>query len=273
MTKKSNDLIMKTKNTIHLSRLAQKYMKSNLSYRLPIILGENKAGKSHFVDLVDLKHILMTGSTGSGKSMFEHIIISTLLSSFTPSQLRLYLVDMKLVEFNVYNGLPHLLAPASKDWDPEKIYSGLKWLHNEKDIRLKRKNEIDNFPYIVVIIDTFSDLMAHNSQQFQEYISKLIDNASEVKIHVIMSDSRASTNLFTPLIKNLFPTKICFNTYDAEASKLIIGADGGEKLLGNGDMLFLPPNSKKAINLQAPYISDEEIRQQVSSAKKALKNK
>jgi len=244
---------------VNFKNLLEEYKKSNLNYKLPIILGENTEGKSEFTDLVNLEHILMTGTTGSGKSMFEHTIISTLTSLYTPDQLRLYLVDMKRVEFQSYEGLPHLLSPVNKGWSLDDVFKGLEWIIDEKNNRLKIGDEINKYPYIVVIIDTFSDLVSHDSQKFQDYMSKLIDKAAGVKIHVIMSDSRPSPDVYTPLVLSLFPTKICFNVSSDIDSKLIIGSKGGEELRGAGDMLFLPPNLKEAIRIQAPYISDEEI--------------
>lgn len=241
-----------------LKKLLNTYKKTNLNYKLPVILGVNESDKSEFADLTDLKHILMSGSTGSGKSMFEHTTISTLITFFNRNQLRLYLVDMKLVELQVYKGSPYLLAPINNH-ETGSVFNSLEWLIDEKNLRLKIGKEYHKRPYIVVIIDTFSDLMGYNAQKFEDYLSKLIDRASEVKMHIILSDSRISIELYTKLILSLFPTKICFNAYDAKASKLIIGVEGGEKLKGIGDMLFLPPNSKKPIRIQAPFISEEEI--------------
>lgn len=250
---------MDSKNTVVLKELTKQYEKRNLNYKLPIILGVNEKKEAQFADLVDLKHILMCGSTGSGKSMFEHTIISTLISFYTSNQLKFYLVDMKLVEFQPYEGLSYLLAPINNH-DTERIYAGLRWAIYEKDRRLKMGDEINKYPYIVIIIDTFSDLIAHDPVLFEYLMGELIDkNTAGVKIHVIMSDSRPSPDVYTSLILSLFPTKICFNVNLAEYSKLIIGAEGGEKLKGKGDMLFLPPNRKEAIGLQAPYIDYEEI--------------
>lgn len=247
---------------ITLKKLLNTYKKSNLNYKLPIMLGENREGVPEFADLIDLKHILMTGSTGSGKSTFEHTIISTFLSTFSIHQLKLLLVDMKRVEFLIYDGLPHLLSPVVVNTD--KVYGALDWLIFEKNKRLKivaeAAAELEKYPRIVVIIDTFSDLVSNNSVKFQDYLGQLMNQASDVNIHVVMSDSRPSPDVFTPLIQSLFPTKICFNVSSIKDSKLVIGNEGGEKLLGVGDMLFLPPYLKKAVRIQAPLISEEEVR-------------
>lgn len=248
------------KDVIPLKRLIKQYKELGLNYKLPIILGENKQGEPKFADLVDLKHILMTGMTGTGKSMFEHTVISTLTSFYTPDQLKIYLVDIKRVEFQSYEKLPHLLSPVSKGWAPDDVFNGLDSIIHEKNNRLKIGNEISKLPYIVLIIDTFSDLICNSPIKFQDYMRELMDRADEVKIHVIMSDSRLSPiDVFTPLIQSLFPTKICFKVSTIEDSKLIIGAEGGEKLKGCADMLFLAPGKKESIILRTPYLSDADI--------------
>lgn len=248
---------------ISLEILSAQYKKSNLDYKLPVILGVNDNGKSEFADLTQLKHILMTGTTGSGKSMFMNTMISTFLTTFSTHQLRLFLVDMKIVELTEYNGLPYLLSPVVVDED--KLYAGLDWFIDEKESRLKRMNEIDKLPYLVVFIDTFSDLIYSNGVKFQDYLSKLMDKASDVKIHVIISDSRPAADVYTQLIRNLFPAKICFNVSSATDSKVIIGKAGGENLRGSGDMLFLSPEEKEPERIQAPYISDYEIKNIIKS--------
>lgn len=243
--------------------LLKQYQQSNLTYKLPVILGVDPEGKSVFADLTDLKHILMTGTTGSGKSVFMSSMISTFLSLFSTHQLRLMLVDMKRVELTEYNGLPYLLAPVVVDSD--KVYACLQWLIDEKTKRLKIMDEIDKLPFLVIFIDTVSDLMMDDGVKFQDYLSKLMYQASDVKIHVIMSDSRQSPDIYTLLILNLFPTKICFNVCQPTDSKLIIGKAGGEKLKGAGDMLISLPDDKELLRIQAPYIPDDEIRHLVES--------
>lgn len=250
-------------NKVSLIELTEKYKKANINYQLPIILGVDEGGKPRFSDLTELKHILMTGLTGSGKSMFMHTMISTFLSSFSTHQLRLLLVDMKMVELLTYEGSPYLLSPVIVRTD--KVYPVLQWLIDEKDRRLRIISELEKYPSIIVFIDTFSHLMSDNSVKFQKYLSKLMDKAANVKIHLIMSDSRPSPDIFTTLIRNFFPTKICFNVSDSSYSELIIGKAGGEKLRGAGDMLISLPNEKELLRIQAPYIPDDEIRHQVES--------
>lgn len=255
---------------INFNKLFKEYKKSNLNYQLPVMLGEDEEEKPQFADLVDLKHILMTGSTGSGKSVFENVIITTFMSLFSSNELRLFLVDMKRVDLVSYKGSPYLLTPnAVVEFD--KFYSSLDWLIQEKDRRFKiNEASLKQSPYIIAVIDTFSDLIAENSQKFQDYMGKLIDKAAEVKIHIVMSDSRPSTDVYTRLILGLFPTKICFNVTAEQDSKKIIGRGGGEKLKGKGDMLFLPPYLKEPVRIQAPWISEEEIQALVKKEGKGI---
>ena len=225
---------------VSLKKLLDEYRNSNLNYKLPIILGLNEDGKPEFIDLTVLKHILMTGTTGSGKSMFIHTTIYNFLHSFSIHEIRFFLADMKMVELLTYEGSPYLLSPVIVRTD--KVYPVLQWLINEKDRRLRIISELEKYPSIIVFIDTFSHLMSDNSNKFQKYLSKLMDKAADIKIHLIMSDSRPSPDNFTTLIRNLFPTKICFNVSKSEDSKLIIGKSGGERLRGGWGMLFFFPH-------------------------------
>lgn len=246
------------KNKIYpFKKLLDSYKGSNLNYKLPVILGVDENGKTEFADLTDLEHILMTGSTGSGKSVFMSSMIATFLSLFSTHQLRLMLVDMKRLELTEYEGLPYLLSPVAVETD--RVYACLQWLIDEKTRRLKIMAEIEKHPFLVIFIDTFSDLMNNDSDKFQDYLSKLMHQASDVKIHIIMSDSRQSPDLDTPLIRELFPTKICFNVTDSASSQLIIGKAGGEKLRGVGDMIIKFPDGHTK-HIQAPFISDEDLQ-------------
>ncbi len=246
------------KNNIStLKKLQLQYKQSNLNYKLPVILGIDESGETEFADLTVLKHILMTGSSGSGKSMFLHTIIYNFIQSFSPHEITFILVDMKLVELTIYEGSPYLLTPPIADKD--KFYSAIKWVAAEKQYRMEDKEKVEKGPYIVVIIDTFSDLMTDEDNDFQEFLKLLLDGAADLKIHFIMSDSRTSPEVFTADIRNLFPTKICFSVADAGYSKLLIGKSGGEDLKGNGDMLFSQQGSKEIIRLQAPFVPYDEM--------------
>ena len=246
-----------TNQAISLLKLLEEYQASNLNYKLPVVLGKNADGKAIFADLVELEHILMAGATGSGKSVFELSIIATFTKLFSPNQLRFFLVDMKRVEYFLPKNSSHS-TPVIFDFD--EVYEMLKWIKKEKNNRLKsNKLELETLPYIIVVIDTFSDLILHNSAEFQKQITETTKNAAKVKIHFIMSDSRCCPVNYTPSIKASFPTKICFNTASVVDSKTLIGVGDAVNLKGKGDMLLLYPKKKQTIRLQAPFISREEV--------------
>lgn len=257
---------MNSRNIIPLNKLIEQYKKSGLSYKLPVILGEDEEGKPQFADLDDLKHILIAGSTGSGKSVFLEAIISTFMNLFSPSELRFILIDMKRVEFSVHNGNPYVLGDCLSE--SNKVVAALDLLIDEKEKRLNLKKTKVNFPYIVVILDTFSDLMAACPQKFEQQIVNLTKDSKDSKIHIIMCDSRPSIDVFTEPIKNSFPTKIAGNTSSHFDSIWVLGTKGAEKLIGQGDMLFLPPYLKEPVRIQAPWISEEEINTLLKEYKK-----
>ena len=249
----------------------KKYRQLGLDYNLPVCLGIDDEGNEHFADLVDLNHILMAGSTGSGKSIFGHALIYSLSSLVDTKKLKFLLIDMKMVEFTrVYYNFPYLLTKPI--FDPNKALIQLDLLVNEKQTRLKKilRSKADNFeeycqqhpkenlPYIVVIIDTFSDMILSYSTRFEKLISQLTDNSTKTGIHLVIYDSRPSQDVFTPLIRASFPTRICFNVSRVVDSKITINTSGGEKLLGSGDMLFLKEGQKSPIHLQAPFISEKD---------------
>lgn len=257
---------------VNFDNLLEEYKKSNLNYKLPVLLGVDAENKKWFADLVDLQNIIIGGTTGSGKSIFNHTIISTLISMYSYEKLRLYLVDPKLVELQTYKDIPHLLSPVQPETgDPHfsKVYEGFKWLIEEKYVRKRvSKEEFDKYPFIIVVIDTFSDLIAENSQKFQDKLTQLIDGAAEVNIYTIICDSRTGPDVFTDTLLKLFPTKIAFNTSTIESSQLLVEEVGAEKLLGRGDMLYLPQDLKKAVRIQAPFISEGEIKEMLGKYSK-----
>ena len=216
----------------------------------------DEGGKPEFADLTDLKHILLTGSTGSGKSMFMHTILYNFMHSFSPKEIKFLPIDMKKVELATYEGSPYLLSPPTSDFDT--AYSVIKWIIAERQYRQEGKND-RNLP-IIVFIDTFSDLMHDKDYNFTEFLESAMTRFGEQNIHFILSDSRTSEDVFTKEILDLFPTKICFNVADAAYSKLLLGQSGGEQLKGNGDMLVKLPDGHIK-HLQTPYISDDETNE------------
>lgn len=241
---------------IYFKKLFEEYKKSNLNHKLPIILGEDEQGKPQFADLIELKNIIMGGTTGSGKSVFNEVIINTLTSIYTPNELNFYLADPKLVELLIYKDSPYLIDTVGKF--PEDIFPSFEKLVIEKN---KRESEGYSSPYIVIIIDTFSDLMAYAPVEFEKLMQQILSNSSNLGIFAIICDSRTGNDVFTEKLLECFPTKIAFNTSTIESSELLIKEAGAEKLLGRGDMLFLPPFLKKAVRIQAPYISEDEIKE------------
>lgn len=237
-----------------LTKLEKEYEKAKLNYKLPVILGVNEKGKPTFADLADLKHILISGSTGSGKSMFMHTILYNFMHLFSPKEIKFLLIDMKKVELTSYEGSPYLLNQPTSDFDT--AYSAIKWIIAERQYRQQGKTDRD-LP-IIVFIDTFSDLMNDDDYDFSEFLESAMSRFGEANIHFVLSDSRTSEDVFTKDILKLFPTKICFNVADEKYSELLLGQPGAEKLKGKGDMLVRLPDGKLN-HLQAPFISDEEI--------------
>lgn len=255
---------MSNQNTVYFKDLFKEYNESKLNYKLPIILGKDNKGKSQFADLTKLDHILITGETGSGKSIFEHSILATFLTLFSPDELGLFLVDMKRVDLTEYNDAKHLLTPVTGE--NEKVLAALNWFRDEKDRRLnpdklsKKFNLSNENKPLVIIIDTFSDLVASHSETFQFLLAEVMHESDKSNIHVIMSDSRPSPEVFTPLIRNLFPTKICFNSSFKGYTEIMFEKETRNAKTIPGSMLFLPPDVKDPIKIQAPFISENEIK-------------
>ncbi len=217
---------------------------------LPVLLGKDEQGVSHLVDLAQTGNIIMGGSTGSGKSMFMHTTITSLMLKHDPTRLKFFLADPKDVEFShLYNKIPHLLGKVYTQ--PKEIIQQLVLLKDE----LAQKN----YDYVLIMIDTFSDLMAYDSAQFESVIADL-SKLNDHGVYSVLCDSRIGSSVFSDHILSCFPTQIAFRTADAESSKLLIGQAGAEHLRGSGDMLFLQKEQVTPIRLQAPYISEEDIQ-------------
>lgn len=224
------------------------------STELPIPIGVDKNGTYVMGDLRKLGRILIAGSTGSGKSVFNHTTIYTLIQKYSLEKLLFIIADPKIVEMSVYKDIRYLFSKI--ETAPEKIFLGMEKLVEEKNKRLRENKET---PYLVVIIDTFSDLVLFDRDRFEKIVQDLTTDTAKAGIHLIMCDSRPSSDVFTEKIKKCFPTKIAFNVASQVDSRVIIDQVGAEKLLGRGDMLFLGEGQKAPIRLQAPYTSDDEI--------------
>lgn len=241
---------------------------SNL--RMP--LGRDVAGKQISTDLTKMPHLLIAGATGMGKSVFLNTLLISLLYQNSPSSLRLILVDPKRVEFTAYNNLPHLLAPVIVD--PYKTINSLKWLVAEMERRYKvmsehkvkfiadfNKNNPDSkMPYIVLIIDELADLMAVSAREVEAYICRLAQMARAVGIHLVLATQRPSVDVITGLIKANFPSRLAFAVTSGTDSRTIIDTVGADKLLGNGDMLFLPSDASKPKRIQGSFVGDKEVK-------------
>lgn len=257
--------------------LASTVMQKNKS-KLTLALGLDVSGNPIAVDLAKMPHVLVAGTTGSGKSVLINSFISSLLFRASPQEVRLILIDPKRVELTGYNGIPHLLTPVIVESD--KILSALKWAMAEMDKRYKifaersvrnidAYNELSGFqalPYIVIFIDELADLMIYAPVEVEDAIARLAQMARATGIHLVIATQRPSVNVITGLIKANIPCRIAFNVSSMIDSRVIIDAPGAEKLLGRGDMLYIPPDQAKATRIQGAYI-EKEIKKLVDFLK------
>lgn len=237
-----------------------------------IALGQEMNGYNKFVDLEDASHMLISGTTGSGKSMCLHSIINSILYKANPNEVKLLMIDTKAVELSLYNGIPHLLVPVITDY---KNVSGiLAWAIYEMENRYKLiinkgvkdfngynkfTESSEKLSQIVIIIDEYADLIENDKNTIEEYIYKLTQRARKVGIYVIIATERPSTNIISGTIKANIPTRIALKTVSQADSKVIIDVTGAEKLLGNGDMLYYSIGISKPIRIQGSYINDKQI--------------
>ncbi|HYN88970.1 MAG TPA: DNA translocase FtsK, partial [Ardenticatenaceae bacterium] len=241
---------------------------------LPVALGRDVSGRPVAVDLSRMPHLLIAGATGSGKSVCINTIVATLLFNLGPEELRLLMVDPKMVELIPYNGVPHLIAPVVTE--VERVVGALTWAMNEMDRRYKRFSEIgvrnlsgynawavahdeETLPYIVIIIDELADLMMMAPDQVERIICRLAQMARATGMHLILATQRPSVDVVTGLIKANFPARIAFAVTSGIDSRVILDTPGAESLLGRGDMLFMAPESSKLQRLQGCFVSDQEI--------------
>ncbi len=254
MDDEKKDYIFEYKQNDNLLSVAiEEYKKQKLNYKLPIMLGLNYDNEYQFADLADLKHLILAGQTCSGKSVFENAIIYTFLS-LIPNNIKFLFSDVKRVELTPYTGIPQLISKVIVE--QKDFFIELEKLVEEKDRRLDSN---EKYPYIIAVFDTISDLVLYDRQQFDSLMEELLINAHKAKIHVIVSDSRPSSSVFTPTIMSLIPTKMCFATASIDDSQYIIHSDLAHYLYGKGDVLLLKQKTAQPVRLQTPWISDEEI--------------
>ena len=248
--------------------------------KLTIALGLNVAGQPIFADIAKMPHVLIAGATGSGKSVCIHSIIDAILFRATPAEVKFIFVDPKRVELTQYNGIPHLLTPVIVE--PDKVVSALKWAISEMEKRYKLFAEmgarnvesynemsgINFMHYIVIVIDELADIMLFAPGEVEDSICRIAQMARATGIHLIVSTQRPSVDVITGLIKANIPCRIAFNVSSQIDSRVIIDSPGAEKLLGRGDMLFVPPDQAKPTRIQGTFVSDQEINRLIAFLKK-----
>jgi S-DNA-T family DNA segregation ATPase FtsK/SpoIIIE len=253
-------------------------MQSNTS-KLVVALGLDVSGKPVVADLAKMPHVLVAGQTGSGKSVCMNTFLSTLLFRASPSEVKLIIVDPKRVEMTHYNGVPHLLTPVIIE--PNKVISALRWVLTEMDRRYKLfsqagvrnidgYNEMSGFqalPYIILLVDELADIMLFSPVEVEDSITRIAQMSRATGIHMVLATQRPSVDVITGLIKANIPCRIAFAVASQVDSRVILDTQGAEKLLGRGDMLYLPPEQAKPIRIQGAFVSDKEIAELTSFAK------
>ncbi|HET7713616.1 MAG TPA: DNA translocase FtsK [Patescibacteria group bacterium] len=259
--------------------LTSEQMQSNKS-QLAIGLGLDVAGKPSVGDLDRMPHLLIAGATGSGKSVMINSIIATYLFRTTPNEVKFILVDPKVVELNGFNGIPNLLTPVITE--PEKVLSALKWATAEMERRyqlfatagsrnIASYNEASGFqalPYIVIVIDELADLMMFAPAEIEDAVVRLAQKSRATGIHLILATQRPSVDVITGLIKANIPARMAFNVTSQIDSRVILDTPGAEKLLGRGDMLYLPPDLGKPVRVQGVFVSEPELQRLIEFLRK-----
>ncbi len=258
-----------TRENVYLSEILSSNDFAKKEIKLPIALGKNISGVPIVGDLASMPHLLIAGTTGSGKSVCINTIILSLLYRHTPDKCKFILIDPKMLELSTYEGIPHLLCPVITE--AKKAASVLGWVVKEMESRYKLMTKegvrnIDGYnkkhalamPFIVVVVDEMSDLMLVAGKEIENYIQKLSQMARAAGIHIIMATQRPSVDVITGTIKANFPTRISFQVTSKIDSRTILGEQGAEQLLGKGDMLYMS-SANRIVRIHAPFVSDVEI--------------
>ena len=268
--------------TVGFKELLKPLKNSHLN--VPMILGRDIQGQPKMLDVSKCPHLLIAGTTGSGKSVCINGLVASILYTKGPKDVRLIMVDPKVVELNVYNGIPHLLTPVITE--PKRVLKMLSWLVDEMERRYQVFSQagvrnIENFnsrikefgyatekmPYIVLIMDEFADLMTVIGKDIEDYIRRLMAKARAAGIHVVMATQRPSAEVVTGTIKNNIPTRIAFAASSAINSRIVLDEQGAENLLGKGDMLLSTQSSPGLVRIQGAFLSEEEVDQIVAFVK------
>jgi S-DNA-T family DNA segregation ATPase FtsK/SpoIIIE len=245
---------------------------------LTLALGKDISGIPFYMDLRRAPHLMIAGTTGSGKSVFLHTVLASMLFKATPYELKFIMIDPKMLELSIYEDIPHLLHPVVTN--PKEAAAALRWAVKEMELRYKlmselgvrdiesynsyigksdsRESDQNSLPYIVIIIDELADLMMIAPAEIRESITRLSQMARAAGIHLIVATQRPSVDIVAGLIKANFPARISFLVSSRVDSRIILDSTGAEQLLGKGDMLFLQPGTSKLLRIQGALISDEE---------------
>jgi S-DNA-T family DNA segregation ATPase FtsK/SpoIIIE len=273
----------KVRQTVFLREIIESEAFRSAPSHLSLALGKTIAGEPFAADLAKMPHLLVAGSTGSGKSVSLNSMICSILFKATPVNVRFLMIDMKMLELSFYEGIPHLLLPVVTN--PKNAKTSLKWLIEEMERRYSKmaelgvrsidkynqkmmKQELEPIPYIVVVIDELADLMMVSSREVEEYIARLAQMARASGIHLILATQRPSVDVLTGIIKANFPARISCQVSSKVDSRTILDANGAESLLGYGDMLFMSPGTNRMQRLHGPFVSEGEIKRIVEFLKK-----
>ena len=250
----------------------------NFKSSVPMALGKDIAGNVVVADISKMPHLLIAGSTGSGKSVCINTLINSIIYKSKPDEVKLILIDPKVVELASYNGIPHLLIPVVTE--PKKAANALNWAVNEmnkrykmfaesgvKDINSYNLKHEEKLPKIVIIIDELADLMMISANDVEDYICRLAQMARAAGMHLIVATQRPSVDVITGVIKANIPSRIAFAVSSQTDSRTILDMAGAEKLLGKGDMLFYPLGANKPLRIQGAFISEEESEKVVEYVK------
>jgi len=272
----------KVKDNVTLKEILQSEEYQTLDSNIPLSLGKDITGKTIISSIDKMPHLLIAGATGSGKSVCINTIIMSILFKAHPDDVKLLLIDPKVVELNIYNGIPHLLIPVVTD--PKKAAMALDWAvsemerryklfadNNVRDIKsynLKFSNKPEEkLPNIVIIIDELADLMMVAAKEIEDYICRLAQMARAAGMYLIIATQRPSVDVITGTIKANIPSRISFAVSSQIDSRTILDMSGAEKLLGKGDMLFFPSHLSKPVRVQGAFVSDEEVKKVVDFLK------
>ena len=267
------------RETVTIKELLSNENFKNTSLKIPICIGKDISGNIEVIDLSKTPHLLVAGTTGSGKSVFINTLLASVLYKFSPKELRLILIDPKMLELSVYNDIAHLLTPVVTE--PKKAIIALKWVCKEMERRYSLMNEentrslegynqksLEKLPYIVVFIDEMADLMMTAGKEVEHYVQRLAQMARACGIHLVMATQRPSVDIITGSIKANFPSRISFQVASKYDSRTVLGEIGAEQLLGNGDML-MSKNGGNIIRYQSAFISDSEVNKLIKEIKKS----